>query len=69
MIKEVSWWSSGSKEPYFKALEEGFQKWASVVRPRFGHNDAFDDKCYVVIYTDDTDQGQVQSIFKELFSE
>ena len=49
--------TSGGYEPYFRALDDGFMEWRNIVQPRTGTSDNSDDECFVVIYTDEPDEG------------
>ena len=54
--------TAGGDEPYFKALEAGFRDWHNIVQPQFQKNDGSDDECFVVIYTDEPDEGSLFEI-------
>ena len=51
--------TSGGLEPYFQALQAGFDEWIGLINPQFQTNTKDDDECFVVIYTDEPDQGKM----------
>lgn len=51
--------TSGGYEPYFQALKYGFDEWANFINPQYGQDPKTDDECFVVIYTDEPDEGTV----------
>ena len=43
-------------------MDAGFREWVDVVGPNFEEQNGNNDECFVVIFTDEPDQGQYWNI-------